>query len=124
MFAVGLAASLALGTAASRAQDGIKRTDIQTHDLSTPGREVVQQMVELQPGVVVAKHTHPGEEISVVLEGELVFQLAGKPDVTVKAGQPFFVPAGVVHGVKATSSTKLLATYVVEKGKPLRSAAQ
>ena len=124
IFAFGLAAALAFGTAASRAQDGLKRTDIQTHDLSAPGREVVQQMVELQPGVVVAKHTHPGEEISVVLEGELVFQMAGRPDVTVKAGQPFFVPSGVVHGVKASSTTKLLATYVVEKGKPLRTAAQ
>lgn len=124
IFALGLAASLAFGAIAPHAQDGIKRTDIQTHDLSAPGREVVQQMVELQPGVVVAKHTHPGEEISVVLEGELVFQMAGKPDVTVKSGQPFFVPSGVVHGVKASSATKLLATYVVEKGKPLRSAAQ
>src|SRR5215510_7834473 len=124
IFALGLAASVALGTTGSRAQDGIKRTDIQTHDLSTPGREVVQQMVELQPGAVVAKHTHPGEEISVLLEGELTFQMAGKPDVTVKAGQPFFVPAGIVHGVKANSATKLLATYVVEKGKPLRTAAQ
>ena len=59
----------------------------------------------------------------MVLDGELVFQLAGQPDVTVKAGQPFFVPSGVVHGVKASRTTKLLATYVVEKGKPLRSAA-
>jgi quercetin dioxygenase-like cupin family protein len=81
-------------------------------------------MVELQPGVVVGKHTHPGEEISVVLEGELVLQMAGKPDVIVKAGQPFFIPSGVVHGVKANGATKLLATYVVEKGKPLRTAAQ
>lgn len=124
IFALSLAAAIGLGSAVLRAQDGIKRTDIQTHDLSTRGREVVQQMVELQPGVVVGKHTHPGEEISVVLEGELVLQMAGKPDVIVKAGQPFFVPSGVVHGVKANGATKLLATYVVEKGKPLRTAAQ
>src|ERR1700746_1913102 len=104
--AFALAAALAFGTAASRAQDGVKRTDLQTHDLSAPGREVVQQMVELQPGVVVAKHTHPGEEIRGVPEGQRVFQLAGKPDITVKAGQPFFVPSGVVHGVKASSTTK------------------
>jgi quercetin dioxygenase-like cupin family protein len=124
IFALGLTAAIALGSAMLRAQDGIKRTDIQAHDLSTPGREVVQQMVELQPGVVVAKHTHPGEEISIVLEGELVLQMAGKPDVTVKAGEPFFIPSGIVHGVKASRATKLLATYVVEKGKPLRTAAQ
>ena len=124
IFALGLAAAIGLGSAVLRAQDGIKRTDIQTHDLSTPGREVVQQMVELQLGVVVAKHTHPGEEISVVLEGELVLQIAGKPDVTVKAGPPFFIPSGIVHGVTASRATRLLATYVVEKGKPLRTAAQ
>jgi quercetin dioxygenase-like cupin family protein len=126
IFALGLAVSLAvaLGTQAPRAQDGVKRTDIQTHDLSIQGREVIQQMVELQPGVVVGKHTQPGEDISVLLEGALVFQIAGKPDVTLKAGQPLFVPAGVVHGVKATSATKLLVTYVVEKGKPLRTAAE
>ena len=125
-FAVGMvAASFVIGTMVSHAQDGIKRTDIQTHDLSIAGREAVQQIVELQPGVSVAKHTHPGEEISVVLEGELVFQVAGKPDVTVKAGQPFFAPAGAVHGVKnGNAVTKLLATYVVEKGKPLRTPAQ
>lgn len=77
-----------------------------------------------QSGMVIAKHTHLGEEISVVLEGELVFQMAGKSDVTVRAGQPLFVPSGVVHRVKASRTTKLLATHVVEKGKPLRSAAQ
>ena len=126
LFVLGLAASLVLGTQASRAQDGIKRTDIQTHDLSIPGREVVQQMVELQAGVVVAKHTHPGEEVSVLLDGELLLEVAGKPAVTLKTGQAFTVPPGIVHGVKNTSSgsTKLLATYIVEKGKPLRTAAQ
>ena len=50
-----------LGTTSSHAQEGITRTDLQKNDLSIPGREVVQQMIELQPGVVVAKHTHPGE---------------------------------------------------------------
>src|SRR6476660_3978447 len=124
-FAIGLAVALALGTQAPRAQDGIKRTDLQPHDLSIPGREVVQQMVELQPGVVVAKHTHPGEEVSVLLDGELFLEVAGRPAVTLKSGQAFTVPAGAVHGVKNTGSgpAKLLATYIVEKGKPLRSPA-
>ena len=126
LFAIGLAVPLVLGTQASRAQEGIKRTDLQTHDLSIPGREVVQQMVELQPGVVVARHTHPGEEVSVLLEGELLLEVAGKSPVTTKAGQAFTVPMGAVHGVKSTGSApaKLLVTYIVEKGKPLRSPAQ
>jgi quercetin dioxygenase-like cupin family protein len=126
LIAIGLALPLVLGTDASRAQDGIKRTDLQTHDLSIPGREVVQQMVELQPGAVVARHTHPGEEVSVVLEGELLLEIGGKPSVTMKAGQAFTVPMGAVHGVKSTGSApaKLVATYIVEKGKPLRSPAR
>jgi quercetin dioxygenase-like cupin family protein len=126
LFAIGLAVPLVLGTDASRAQDGIKRTDLQTHDLSIPGREVVQQMVELQPGAVVARHTHPGEEVSVVLEGELLLEIGGKPPVTMKAGQAFTVPMGAVHGVKSTGSVpaKLVATFIVEKGKPLRSLAR
>src|SRR5262245_5427465 len=123
--ASGPAAPLALGTH-TRAQDGIKRTDLQTHDLSIPGREVVQQMTELQPGVVVARHTHPGEEVSVMLEGELLLEVAGKPSGTMKAGQAFTVPMAAVHGVKNTGSVpaKLLVTYIVEKGKPLRTPAQ
>ena len=124
--AIGLAVALVLGTAATRAQDGIKRTDLQTHDLSIPGREVVQQMSELQPGVVIARHTHPGEEVTVVLEGEVLLEQAGKPSVTLKAGQAFTVPMGTVHGAKSTGKVpaKMLVTYIVEKGKPLRTPAQ
>ncbi|MBI3494329.1 MAG: cupin domain-containing protein [Acidobacteria bacterium] len=114
-----------LGTTSSQAQEGIKRTDLQKNDLSIPGREVVQQMVELQPGVVVDRHTHPGEEVTVVLEGALLLEVAGKPAATYRAGQAFTVPPGVVHGAKSTgtAAAKLLATYIVEKGKPLRSPA-
>ena len=125
LVALGLAVPLVLGTQTPRAQDGIKRTDLQTHDLSIPGREVIQQMVELQPGAVVPRHTHPGEEVSVMLDGELLLEIAGKASTTLKAGQAFTVPKGAVHGVKSTGSApvKLLATYIVEKDKPLRSPA-
>jgi len=122
----GLVASLVvLGTQAPRAQDGITRTDLQKNDLSIPGREVVQQMVELQPGVAVARHTHPGEEVTVVLNGTLLLEVAGKPAATLTSGQAFTVLGGVAHDVKNTGSTptKLLVTYIVEKGKPLRSPA-
>src|SRR5205085_4408221 len=120
---IGLALPLIVSTGVSRAQDGIKRTDLQTHDLSIPGREVVQQMVELQPDASVARHTHPGEEVSVMLEGELQLDIAGTPPATLKAGQAFTIPMGAAHAVKSTGRTpaKLLATYIVEKGKPLRS---
>src|SRR5215204_4405465 len=106
--------------AARAQQPGTKRTDLQRHDLSAPGREVVQVRVDFNPGYVAPRHTHPGEEIIYVLEGTLEYQIDGKP-VTVKPGDVLFVPAGTVHSVKniGTSNGAELATYVVEKGKPL-----
>ena len=102
-------------------QPGIKRTDLQRHDLSAPGREVIQARVELAPGVAFPKHWHPGEEIIYVLEGTLEYQVAGKPAATYKAGDVLLVPAGAIHWVKNVGSGNgaELATYVVDKGKPL-----
>ena len=102
-------------------QAGTKRTDLQRHDLSIPGREVVQTRVDFAPGAVFPKHMHPGEEIVYVIEGSLDYQLEGKPPVTLKAGEVLFIPAGTPHAVKNPGSTNgaELGTYVVEKGKPL-----
>jgi quercetin dioxygenase-like cupin family protein len=107
--------------AAQVQQSGIKRTDLQRHDLSVPGREVVQVRVELAPGVSFPKHTHPGEEIIYVLEGTWEYTVEGKPPVTLKAGEVLFIPAGTIHSAKNVGSGNgaELATYVVEKGKPL-----
>jgi quercetin dioxygenase-like cupin family protein len=100
---------------------GTRRIDLQRHDLSAPGREVIQARVEIDPGVSSPKHTHPGEEIIYVLEGSLEYQVEGKPPVTLKAGDVLFIPAGTVHAAKNVGSGNAaeLATYVVEKGKPL-----
>jgi quercetin dioxygenase-like cupin family protein len=102
-------------------QPGVKRTDLQRHDLSIPGREVVQVRVDLDPGVVAPKHKHPGEEIIYVIEGTLEYQIEDQPPVTLKAGQVLFVPAGAVHSAKNVGNDNgaELATYIVEKGKPL-----
>ena len=106
--------------AAPAQQAGTKRTDLQRHDLSAPGREVVQVRVDFDPGYVSPKHTHPGEEIIYVIEGTLEYEIGGKVS-TVEAGDVLFVPAGTVHWVKnvGKSNGAELATYVVEKGKPL-----
>jgi quercetin dioxygenase-like cupin family protein len=107
----------------ARAQPaGITRIDLQRHDLSAPGREVVQTIVELDPGVTSSRHTHPGEEIVYVLEGApLAYEVEGKPTVTLKPGDVLFIPAGAVHAAKNVGNRKgaELATYIVEKGKPL-----
>jgi quercetin dioxygenase-like cupin family protein len=103
-------------------QAGIKRIDLQRYDLSVPGREVVQTIVELEPGVTSSRHTHPGEEIIYVLEGApLEYEVEGKPSMTLKPGDVLFIPAGAVHAAKNVGSRKgaELATYIVEKGKPL-----
>jgi quercetin dioxygenase-like cupin family protein len=102
-------------------QAGIKRTDLQRHDLSAPGWEAVQVRVDIDPGMAFGKHTHPGEEIIYVLKGTLEYQIEGKPPATLKAGDVLFIPAGTIHAAKNVGSDTAseLATYVVEKGKPL-----
>jgi quercetin dioxygenase-like cupin family protein len=101
-------------------QPGAKRTELQRHDLSVPGREVIQVRVDLEPGVSFPSHTHPGEEIIFVLEGTWQYEIGGK-SVTAKAGEVLFVPAGTIHSAKNVGSGNAaeLATYLVEKGQPL-----
>jgi len=120
LFVGGIAAALAAGLLYAQAP-GLKRTELQDRDLSIPGRHVVQARVEFEPGAGIGRHTHPGEEISVVLEGSLLLEVDGQPSRTVKAGEAFFIPAGVIHAGKNPGSGKgvVLATYVVEKGKPV-----
>ena len=115
-----VAGGLALHTALAQ-QPGVKRTDLQRHDLSAPGREAIQVRVDLGPGVAFPRHSHPGEEIIYVLEGTLEYTLDGKPPVRLKAGDVLFIPAGTIHAAKNVGSVNgaELATYVVEKGKPL-----
>ncbi len=107
--------------AAQPQQQGVTRTDLQQHDLTVPGREVVQVRVDIAPGVLAPNHSHPGEEIVYVIEGLLEYQLEGKPPVTLKAGEVLFIPAGTIHSAKNVGSVNAaeLATYIVEKGKPL-----
>lgn len=116
----GLAAALGAGALYAQAP-GIKRTELQDHDLSIPGKHVVQARVEFEPGAGVGRHTHPGEEISVVLEGQLLLEVDGQPPRTIKAGEAFLVPANTIHAGKNNGSGKgvVLATYVVDKGKPV-----
>jgi quercetin dioxygenase-like cupin family protein len=100
---------------------GFKRAELQRHDIATPNHEAVQARGEFAPGAVVGRHTHPGEEIGYVAQGELTVEVDGKPAQTVKTGEVFFIPAGTVHAGKNTSKapTVVISTYIVEKGKPL-----
>jgi quercetin dioxygenase-like cupin family protein len=99
----------------------IMRTDLQRHDLSIKGRETVQARIDFQPGAAAPLHKHPGEEVIYVLDGTLEYTVAGKPPVTLKAGDVLFVPAETAHSARNVGAGRgsELATYIVEKGKPL-----
>jgi quercetin dioxygenase-like cupin family protein len=118
--AIGLAVFIIPGSAQAQ-QAGIKRTELQRYDLRVPGHEVIQSRIDFAPGVAFGKHSHPGEEIIYVIEGLLEYEVEGKPPVTLKAGDVLFIPAGTIHAAKnvGRSNGAELATYVVEKGKPL-----
>ena len=120
----GLTAALfALSLIGTRAQAPapFKRTVLQQGDLSAPGREAVQALAEVQPGGASGRHTHPGEEIAYVLAGPLVLEIDGKPAKTLQTGDVFMIPAGTVHNARNTGKgvAKVVATYVIEKGKPV-----
>jgi quercetin dioxygenase-like cupin family protein len=104
---------------------GLTRTTLAQGDLSAPGRETVVMRVQLAPGAEAGWHTHPGEEISYMIEGEITLLVAGQAPRKVPAGQALIVPAGAVHNARndGTIPAVLVAVYVVEKGRPLRSAA-
>jgi quercetin dioxygenase-like cupin family protein len=114
-----LAAAGALYAQAS----GLTRTVVARADVSVPGREAVVARVELAPGATAGRHTHPGDEISYVLEGQAELRVEGQPPRFVTAGESFVIPAGVVHDAHnpGNSATKLIGVYVVQKGKPLAS---
>ncbi len=108
-----------MGTTVPRAP-GLKRTDIQEHDLSVPGRQVIQNRVDISPDAPLFRHKHPGEEVIYVLEGSLQYDIDGQPPTRVSAGEGLMVPAETVHTVKniGTGNAAELATYIVEEGKP------
>ena len=115
-----LIAGASILVAAQPRPSGTTRTDLQRHDLSIKGREVLQARVDFAPGSSFPRHKHPGEEVIYVLTGTIEYEVAGKW-VTVKAGDVLFVPDGVVHAARNTGSEPAaeLATYVLEKDKPL-----
>ncbi|HET9626818.1 MAG TPA: cupin domain-containing protein [Kofleriaceae bacterium] len=132
IFSLGLACAALAGGAhldraaaqapAAPATPGFKRTELQRHDLATAGREAVLARAEFAGGVATPKHTHPGEEVGVVIEGEVMFEIDGKPALKLKAGDSFFIPPNTPHLARNASKTAgavVVSTYILEKGKPL-----
>jgi quercetin dioxygenase-like cupin family protein len=127
-----LAAALLLPTgtqlleAAPSPKAGISRTELMRRDLSISGREAIQVRVDFPRGAEVPRHSHPGEEIAHVLKGMIEFRNDGEPPVVLRAGDVRFIPAGTIHQARnvGKGSASVLATYIVEKGKPLVAPAR
>ena len=76
------------------------------------------------PNVNIGRHTHPGPELGFMLEGDFVLLVEGQAPLPVKAGESYKVPPGAVHDARTgANGAKVIATYVVEKGKPLATSA-
>ena len=124
MLIIGAAAALRAQALPPR-PPGTMRTDLQRHDLSVRGWESLQALVTFAPGASFPRHKHPGEEIIYVTQGAIEYEVGGKL-VTVKAGEVLFIPNGTVHAARNVGSGPAaeLATYVLEKGKPLVEFAE
>jgi quercetin dioxygenase-like cupin family protein len=119
----GVANAQQLPPAATQTQT-IKRTPLQKFDVPGTNYETVIGMAEIVPNVNIGKHTHPGPESGFMLEGDMTLLVEGQPPLVVKKGDSYKVAPGAVHDAKSgAAGAKVIATYVVEKGKPLASPA-
>lgn len=103
----------------------IKRIPLQKVDVPGTNLETVTGIAEIVPNVNIGRHTHAGIETGYVLEGELTLLVEGQPPKTMKVGDSYQIASGAVHDARSgASTTRVLAVYVVEKGKPLATPAQ
>jgi quercetin dioxygenase-like cupin family protein len=107
-------------TASAEEQSALQRKSLRQEDSPIPGYQMIMNMVEIPAGAREIRHTHPGPLAGYILEGTLVLENEGHPTTTYKAGESFFVAANTVHqGINTSSApVKILATLMVEKGKP------
>jgi quercetin dioxygenase-like cupin family protein len=110
--------------AMTQQSQNIKRTPLQKFDVPGTNYETVIGIAEIMPNVSIGRHTHPRPESGYMLAGDMVLMVQGQPDKTVKTGESYQVPVGAIHDAKTgPQGAKVIATYVVEKGKPLASPA-
>jgi quercetin dioxygenase-like cupin family protein len=120
-----LASGIAIGMTVDRAafaqQPGITRTVLlRADDPASPKYEAVMAIAEIAPGAMSGRHRHPGIEVAYVLDGSLIIEHEGEAPVTLHAGDAIKNMA-VVHNARnpGTKPVKILAVYIVEKGKPM-----
>ena len=104
----------------------VKRAVLLKQDMTIPGREAVMTLVELPPGATEGRHTHPAEVYVFVQEGAVTLTVEGQPTKTLKAGDVFTIAPGQIHegSNKGSTTARLSAVFVAEKGKPLTTQVQ
>ncbi len=109
--------------AATVGAGGMRSTELQRSEVPGSGYVVITLRTEMDPGAVDPLHSHPGVQIGYLEAGSLLLKVEGQPDRLIKAGESYQVPAGTPHaGFNMGSDTyKSVTSYVVEKGKPLRT---
>jgi quercetin dioxygenase-like cupin family protein len=107
------------------ATPGVTRKILSQMDGPAPGYVTMLVEATIEAGVPVGRHTHPGIESAYVLEGGFELPIQGQPTRTIKAGDAFQIPPETPHagGKPPGAKSRILITYVVEKGKPLASPA-
>ena len=121
LLACGAAVGVGVDRVALAQQSGIKRTILlRTDEPGSQTHEAVMGVAEIAPGAMAGKHRHPGIEIGYILEGSVTLEHEGEPAKQLKAGDAFKNEPGV-HNARNTGKTpvKILAIYLVEKGKPI-----
>jgi quercetin dioxygenase-like cupin family protein len=102
------------------AQQGITRTPLGTTDFP-PGYQTVTGIAQIAAGLCAERHVHPGIESGLLVEGDLLLKIEGRPDQNLKPGDPVQIPAGVPHVACTTGGLKVFTVHIVEKGKPFAS---
>jgi quercetin dioxygenase-like cupin family protein len=118
----GAAVILAVASLAVAQAPGIKRTLLQRTDLEGhEQKECVLGAAEIPAGGSAGKHFHHGIELGYVAEGEAELLIEGEAPRKMRAGDSYLIPARKPHDARnaGTGTVKVVATYVVEKGKPL-----
>ena len=106
----------------SAAPATFRRTELQRSPSPIPGWEIVQTLAEIPEGVASGRHSHPGgPEVGYIVRGDVAIEFDDRPTLTLRAGDPFLIPPGVIHNARnvGTVTTKMLSTYVVDEAQPL-----
>jgi len=102
----------------------IKRTMLQKVDVPGTNYDTFTAIAEVVPNTSIGRHTHPGPETGYLIEGEMTLLIDGQAPKVLKAGESYQIPAGAIHdGRSGDKGVKVMAVYVVEKGKPLATPA-